>query len=127
MRQLLILFITIFISCGQAKTKEELLTNNKWTIEKVENIKLGEVGPEELNKGTLWVFDKDNSFSFEMKNEFWDKKNTGTWTLSDDNLTLIEKGDTTLLRIDKLTNKDFICTSLKEETLKFTLVTSKDN
>jgi hypothetical protein len=103
------------------------LTNNKWTIKKVENLDLGQLGPDELNEGTLWIFNRDNTFTFEMKNKLWDKRNTGTWILVSDSLTLFVDSGTTSLRIEKLTDKDLIWTMVEEDTLRFTLMSSVSN
>jgi hypothetical protein len=128
MKKILPLFILIVaVSCGQERTYKTLLTNNKWTIKKVENLDLGQLGPDELNEGTLWIFNRDNTFTFEMKNKLWDKRNTGTWILVSDSLTLFVDSGTTSLRIEKLTDKDLIWTMVEEDTLRFTLMSSVSN
>jgi hypothetical protein len=62
-----------------------------------------------------------------MKNKLWDKRNTGTWILVSDSLTLFVDSGTTSLRIEKLTDKDLIWTMVEEDTLRFTLMSSVSN
>jgi hypothetical protein len=116
-----IFFIVIAFSCTKTVSDSELLTNNKWTITKVEYINTGQIGPEYLNKGTLWNFNRDNTFKLEMKNDAWDRTEIGTWILTEGKLTLFGKTDTTSLNIERLTDKDLIFVTHKEDTLRFTL------
>ena len=82
--RLIIVLILFSFSCGQEKEYEKLLTGNSWTIKKVENLVLNEVGPDRLNDGTLWTFKEDHTFIFETNDGDLSRENIGTWSLVGD-------------------------------------------
>ena len=115
------LIILMGVACGLADTQKQLLTKISWTIKKVENISLGQVAPDELNKGTIWDFKSDNTVTLEIKNDFWNQTNNATWTLTGDNLTIVHDKDTTNLKIEQLTDTELTWVMTDKDTLRFYL------
>ena len=114
---ILFFFLIFMASCSH----ETFLTDHYWTIERVENISTGEVGPEEFNQGTVWQFNADKTLYFEMRNEYVSKSTKGTWSLKDNDLTLSFENDTETVQIEKLTESVLIWRMIDSDTLRFYL------
>ena len=103
MRLLLVIVTIILSACGQSDYQSDWLTDKKWKIQKVENLKTGQFAPDELNRGITWVFHDDHTAMLKIKNDFTDEVIPCTWSLTESTLTVVEDNDTTLMKIGELT------------------------
>ncbi len=86
------------------------MTQNRWTIEKVENLETRELAPDYLNKETRWTFSSDDTATFEMNNDFHQISNSGTWQLKADTIFFSSPQDSAIMLIDELTDSSLTWT-----------------
>jgi len=116
-----IAFLGIFIlSCSSANFNKDILISS-WTIVKVENINTGQIGPEELNQGTKWTFNIDNSYSFEIRNDYFEQLQSGTWKLVNDTIKMTSETNSSSVIIESLTENKLVWRLVKSDTLRFYL------
>ena len=122
-----IAFLGIFIlSCSSSNFNKDLLTTS-WTIKKVEYMSTGQIAPEELNHGTKWTFNIDNSYSFEIRNEYFEQSYSGTWKLDNDTLKLTSETKPSIVIIESLTENKLVWRLVKSDTLRFHLIKINNN
>ena len=121
-----IIVLLMLYACEPSSQKELLLTSHSWTINKVENISKGQFGPRELNKGTVWNFRIDNTFRFEMKNDYYrNKSDSGTWVLNEGTIIIYSEKDTVELIIENLSKTEMTCLAIESDSIRFYLKTQE--
>ncbi|QNR24070.1 hypothetical protein [Croceimicrobium hydrocarbonivorans] len=117
----LLLSLFFLCACSNSVTKEQLLTKQPWTINKVEYLETGEWAPSYINQGSLWTFSEDYKASFSMNNDFQQTSIHGNWELKADSLYFNSPMDSSVMLIEELTdsNLNWIWTA---HNLKFYLI-----
>ncbi|MGK7389387.1 MAG: lipocalin family protein [Candidatus Cyclobacteriaceae bacterium M2_1C_046] len=115
-----IIFVLILLLSCDYSQKSDLV--GQWTIKSVQDINTGKYAPDELNQGSSWIFNSDNSMTIDFNdNKIWNKVEHGTYTLNHSELFMIIEDDTLISELVEINQNELIFLVYRTDTLKFTL------
>ena len=111
----------MFNSCIKENDYNKSLKNTKWNIISVYYPKQKMFGSSELNFGTLWSFQSNDSVKLKMDNKIISTNFTGLYSIQKDSLKIDLENQTLNFGIKRFKTDTLILSSNYKEEIVFTL------
>jgi hypothetical protein len=116
---LLIFVLSIIYSCQN--NIEKNLTNYRWEIEKIVDLKTGMINQTELNQDKIWDFNPDKTYTYQNKKDNINNVTKGNWDLDNYKLLIFNEFDSTHLLIENICTENMVWLINENDSLRFYL------
>lgn len=98
-----------------------MLTNYNWEIEKVVDLKTGEINQTEKGNEKIWNFASNKTYQYKTKVESNENLVKGEWLLNNRYLLIHNEFDSTKVHIEKINTEEMVWLLQGNDSLRFYL------